>query len=932
MISPPFSDKRSFAALLILALLALAGNYFTWDLFFGISFLFGSIASLIVLYLFGNSWGLLVVFVSSIQTIFIWNHPYVAIIFILEILFIGLFRQQQQNILLLDMLYWILVGIPLGWVFYSLLLHLDNTQLLLTILKQAINGIANALIANLIITYLPLASWLGHPQTSKKISLQENILNLLIYFLFLPLLLLILLDGNRVASRLFNDVQTDLDLTANLLSAELQTWHQSHLDRLSKLAQFAVKSDVKMSDELQNTTELMQQISPNFYSISIENALGDKIAFSGKPQTNTDAKNYNKLLVETVKNTLKPVISNSHPSFLPVYYANLVFPIIIKGRFVGAVNSVLDLRYFSKILTLSIGNNPWQVAVVDAQNHIIASTELEKIGTNFARRSGGEFRYISSNMYNWLPFTRELSPISRWQQSLYGQKVRINNNLPWSIVVEIPAKSYINYIGSLYINNFGIVLLVGILALESAIVVSRKISKPLAKLAKLTNNLPHKLTNEEDIEWFHSSTVEIDSLISNFRLMAIALNNRFSEIKTTNESLEEQVQERTNTAKRVKQYLVNAINQNQQTEEALHETEERYWDLFENANDLIQSITSQGKFVYVNRAWRETLGYSKAEVNNLSILDIVDCDSHAHCMEVFKRVMLGEKIDKVETTFITKCGKKILVEGSVNCKIVRGKPVSTRSIFRDITERKQAEAEIQNALARERELGELKSRFISTASHEFRTPLTIILMSTKLLEQFSQQATEQQKSLYFERIKAAIKRMNNLLDDVLLVGKSESGKKIINSTHFPLTSFCQELVEEMRMSGGSNHVINFVSQGDDNSVYLDEKLLHHILSNLLSNAIKYSPQGGDICFKLICEPSQATFKIQDCGIGIPANDIKQLFCSFHRGSNVNSIPGTGLGLSIVKQYVDLHGGTITVDSKVGVGTTFIVVLPFLPSN
>lgn len=174
--------------------------------------------------------------------------------------------------------------------------------------------------------------------------------------------------------------------------------------------------------------------------------------------------------------------------------------------------------------------------------------------------------------------------------------------------------------------------------------------------------------------------------------------------------------------------------------------------------------------------------------------------------------------------------------------------------------------------------------------------------------------------------------MNNLLDDVLLVEKSESGKIILNSTYLLLTKFCQESVEEMRMSASSNHVINFVSKGDDSNVYLDEKLLHHILSNLLSNAIKYSPQGGEIYFKLTCELNQAIFEIKDCGIGIPPNDIKQLFSSFHRCSNVDSIPGTGLGLSIVKQYVDLHGGTITVNSKIAIGSTFIVVLPFLPSN
>lgn len=174
--------------------------------------------------------------------------------------------------------------------------------------------------------------------------------------------------------------------------------------------------------------------------------------------------------------------------------------------------------------------------------------------------------------------------------------------------------------------------------------------------------------------------------------------------------------------------------------------------------------------------------------------------------------------------------------------------------------------------------------------------------------------------------------MNDLLDDILLVGKSESGGIILNSTHIALTKFCQELVEKIRLSAGSNHVINFVSQGDDSRVCLDEQLLHRILSNLLSNAIKYSPQGRKVNFNLICEPHQATFEIKNCGIGIPPKDIKQLFISFHRGSNVKLISGTGWGLSIIIQYIDLHDVTVTVNSEMGVRTIFIVVLPFIFNN
>jgi PAS domain S-box-containing protein len=137
------------------------------------------------------------------------------------------------------------------------------------------------------------------------------------------------------------------------------------------------------------------------------------------------------------------------------------------------------------------------------------------------------------------------------------------------------------------------------------------------------------------------------------------------------------------------------IVERKQVEEKLKESEERYRDLFENANDLIQMVAPDGRFLYINRAWRETLGYNEGEVRNLSVFDIIHPDSQAHCLEIFQRVISGEKVDRVETAFATKDGKKVIVEGSVNCKFVNGKPVSTRGIFRDITERKRMEEELK---------------------------------------------------------------------------------------------------------------------------------------------------------------------------------------------------------------------------------------------
>ncbi len=921
----PFTYKKSFTALLVLLIAVIAGNYFKVALFFGVDFLFGSIAVLITIYLFGTGWGVFAACITGIQTILLLNHPYAAIVYICEALFVGLLlRRQQQNILLIDTLYWLFIGMPLVWLLSYIFLHLDFTAILLIMLKQAVNGICNALIATLITTYLPVAQWRGSHKTIEKVSLEKNLVNILTSFVFFPLLILIFLDGSRVTNHIQYDIQNELTSTSTVLVKQLQSWYQQRISGLEKLAQIATENNLNPSISLQQNTEIVQSLFADLDNIQINDAGGNTIASTPTSQQNL-AIPVDKIPSASLPN-LKPLISNVHTdSTLSTSHIELTVPIVVENRFSGSVNSVLNLRRFSNSLGLNNTLGQQQIAIFDTQNRIITTNNLTSWQQNFTRRSQGEVIQINDTLYNWLPKGNQ-PPIIRWQQSLYGQKFLVNNPT-WSVVVEIPAQTYVRYIENLYINDLGTTLIVGVLAIIFARIISRQIVNPLAKLAAVTNNLSSKVTQGEKINWFNSSIVEIDTLLTNFKLMSSALNDKFCEIKNINTSLTQEVQERTTAAVKVEQQLVSEITQHQQTEEALQETEARYWDLFENANDLIQSVTPEGRFVYVNRAWKESLGYNTAEVANLSMFDIIDCDSQAHCIEIFEQVMSGEKIDKVEAEFITKDGRKIVVEGSVNCKFINGQPVSTRSIFRDITERKQAEAEIQYALIKERELGELKSRFISVASHEFRTPLTIIFMSIKLIEQFGQQASEEQVNLYFERIKAAIKRMTDLLDDVLVISKSESGKLDFNPASLAINKFCSELVDEIRLSIGSDRTITFISQEDDIKAYLDENLLRHILTNLLSNAIKYSPQGGDVSLHLTCTPEKVIFVIKDSGIGIPPADVEKLFSSFHRGSNVNKIPGTGLGLSIVKQCIDLHGGTITVTSEVGVGTTFTVSIP-----
>ncbi|MBD2354259.1 response regulator [Tolypothrix sp. FACHB-123] len=245
----------------------------------------------------------------------------------------------------------------------------------------------------------------------------------------------------------------------------------------------------------------------------------------------------------------------------------------------------------------------------------------------------------------------------------------------------------------------------------------------------------------------------------------------------------------------------------------------------------------------------------------------------------------------------------------------------------------QKEVVMREALAQEKEQQKNQSQFFSMLSHEFRNPLNNISVCTELLTDHSHQLNETKKDEYLNHIQKSVQHLEHLLNDILLIGKAETGKNQFDPKPLDLEQFCRNLVTNIQLSASQNHQIIFNIVGSNSSkenprlVGLDEKMLLHILTNLLVNAVKYSPQGGKVKFELFYVTGEVIFRIQDEGIGIPEADQENLFSSFQRGSNVGSIPGNGLGLAIVKHYVQLHGGNISFASKPGVGTTFIVNLP-----
>jgi PAS domain S-box-containing protein len=368
------------------------------------------------------------------------------------------------------------------------------------------------------------------------------------------------------------------------------------------------------------------------------------------------------------------------------------------------------------------------------------------------------------------------------------------------------------------------------------------------------------------------------------------------------------------------------ITERKRIEEALRQSEARFRTLAETT-DAIIFINQGAQFCYVNPAAEAITGYRREELMTYpDISELIQERGQVRRRGISVFPQYEEIKQCEEIKILTKNGEERWLDCCVGVIECEGK-LAVLGTAIDITKRKQAEVEIRQALEQEKELSELRARFISIVSHEFRTPLNNISISTSSLRRYSHQWTESEKLEYLHGIETDVEQLSQLLDEALLIGGAEVGKQKFDPEPLDLAQFCRGIVTEMELGDSDQHAFSFVSRGNCSAACVDKKLLKPIIVNLLSNAIKYSPPDSKVDLELTCRDVEVIFQIKDRGIGIPAADQQQLFEPFHRGRNVADIQGTGLGLSVVKKFVDLHGGQISVASEVGVGTTFTVTLP-----
>ena len=537
--------RRGRGGLIILLILGVLGNYFRWALFFKIDFLFGTIAVWIVLSFYGVRWGAVAAIVGASITYFLWNHPYASVIFAAEYLFVAFFyaHHQRRNLVLINALYWVLIGMPLVWLFYGQVLGVDPNQTQIIMLKQGVNGIFNALVASLLLAYTPIHRWLGRPQTASALSLQQTLFNLLVAAAFFPTLVLMAQASHGVVANILAEEQIQLNLFAQPLSARLESWYNQHVKATEALATIAATTGSPLSSQhqarLQAQTNTIQALLPDFQHVVVTNGANEVVA-----QASSDPIAEIRLNIPTAIATagnFEPLLTRDRLGDTTEEKSTILIsqPILSHGQMLGRVWGEIDLEPLQKLLLDTATELNFQVTLIDQNQQVLISTDPDRIwGETFDLSQTGELVPLSDTAYHWIPTTGSPIYAVRWRNSRFVQESPLPAIPQWRLVVESVAQPHVYRVQQEHTQDLLILMVVTGLALAIATWLSRQFVRPLVELGTVTANLPTQVQDRRVVQWPSSPVLELRSLVQNFQQMATILTQKFQELQQAKQTAE----------------------------------------------------------------------------------------------------------------------------------------------------------------------------------------------------------------------------------------------------------------------------------------------------------------------------------------------------------------------------------------------------------
>jgi PAS domain S-box-containing protein len=415
--------------------------------------------------------------------------------------------------------------------------------------------------------------------------------------------------------------------------------------------------------------------------------------------------------------------------------------------------------------------------------------------------------------------------------------------------------------------------------------------------------------NAEAVSAFSSDDESLADLVARQASVAIENAQLYEEIQQHVSQLEQRVEERTQQLQRIR---------------------ERAEALLAQSSDAIILAHADGAIQQANPAFYGLFRYQVDELFGSPLQTLVDADSIPKLAKALQDVAGAGYPARVEITARRKDGTDFAADMALSPIVQHdGQPPNVMCSIRDMTVRRQMEENLRKALEKEKQLVAFKSRFGSMVSHEFRTPLAIILSSSNILKKYGERLPEQKRREHLEAIEQQVRHLNQLLEDILTISRAETVGLEFKRQPVNMVEFCRDVIADVGLTTHNSHQIVFSPNRENIHASVDGKLLRQAITNLLTNAVKYSPEGGSIVLQLVADIKQIIVCIHDNGIGIPPQEVGHIFEAFHRADNVGAIPGTGLGLAITKLAVEMHGGIIDVESEIGRGTTFTLRLPWI---
>ena len=947
-----------FLAYLALTAAAVAGNSLALTLSFGVDFLFGSIFILLILSVFGVWPGVLAAVIAGLPTHVLWGHPYGALNFTIEALFIGLLlHRASTNLPLLAGVYWLLIGMPLAALLYGLVLDFSSTATLLVMFKQGVNGVLNALVASLILTHVPLLRRyvFGTPTP----PLFQLLFNVSVALVLLPAFLLLLFGSPRDKAATESQAASELSAASSALRAHLGEWRSAHRSAVEQLAEHASEL---VDPSTEGGAETLRRSFRDFDQVYVTDRTGIIIAAS-PPGTEgravgTDVSDQLAFLAprEDLRTSISPIFLPEHAT-TPLFTVSA--PVILDGEFHGVAVGRVDLSRITDNLNTFEFESGMNATLVEADGTVIASSDpnidpLLPLGT----QRGGVLRSVRDDLYIVEPEPEEMPEIQRWADSFYGQTSIIGGG-NWVLVVETPLAPYQEELQEHYLVILALVFVMIPVAFGIAFLTASRLNKPLSRLAEVTRNLPRRFQNETGIAWPRSNIAELQQLISNFQATVHALQSSFQDKEDARRTLEQRSEE----LDRINTNLTTQVEQRKRLEEgqsflasaseALASLE--YDEVLAKIGDIaVPRFADLGVFyaigdegapnqVLVFHEDPERRGHITEMINQYPPLEykhsllnqvlqtrrpVLLADVSTETLQ--EHAQTAEHLDLLKRlSILSAMYLPCQARGRIKGVLIFGISKRERrydefnlAVGLDFARRVAVALDNAELHAALQETVHLRDEFVSIASHELRTPLTTLSLQIAMAAKSVASGKEAPEALAkrIERAQQQVERLSRLINTLLDISRVQSETFRLEKESFDLVDLINDAVERSQIDRTLLHrSLPAMLPGR-----WDKLRLEQVVTNLLSNAARYAA-GTPIHITLTSDEQWTRLVVRDEGPGIDPAIQDRIFQRFERAAH--DAGGLGLGLYISRQIVEAHGGTIRVESEPGKGASFIVDLP-----